>query len=51
MDSMGEQYAQEGEYAVKYKDVFHGVELPPPSGVFGTNYTRYVGGMWCCAFG
>jgi hypothetical protein len=22
--------------------VFHGVEMPPPSGAFGTNYTRFV---------
>ena len=48
MDAGGAQDVQHGEYTVKYKDdefVFHGVELPPPSGVFGTNYSRYAGGL------
>jgi hypothetical protein len=45
MDTMGSQDSTEGAYTVKYgEDVyeFHGVDMPPPSGVFGTNYTRFV---------
>ena len=51
MDARGLQDVQKGVYTVKYKSdefVFHGVKLPPPSGVFGTNYTRYGGGPCGC---
>jgi hypothetical protein len=45
MDTMGSQDVVKGTYTVKYGDEtyeFHGVEMAPPSGVFGTNYTRFV---------
>lgn len=45
MDTVGSQDMVKGTYAVKYGDEtyeFHGVEMAPPSGVFGTNYTRFV---------
>lgn len=45
MDTMGSQSSVSGAYTVKYGDdefEFHQVEMPPPSGVFGANYTRYV---------
>lgn len=45
MDTKGSQDTAEGMYTVQYGDEkyeFHGVEMPPPSGVFGTNYTRFV---------
>jgi hypothetical protein len=45
MDTMGSQSSTKGTYTVKYgEDVyeFHGVDMPPPSGVFGTNYMRFV---------
>lgn len=43
MDTMGSQDATKGVYSVKCgEDTFHfnGVDLPPPSGMFGVNYTR-----------
>lgn len=43
MDTKGRQDSTQGEYTVKYGDdtfVFHGVDMPPPSGYFGTNYSR-----------
>jgi len=45
MDTLGSQTSTEGTYTVKYGEdrfEFHGVDMPPPSGVFGTNYTRFV---------
>ena len=45
MDTMGSQKVTKGMYTVECGDEtynFHGVEMPPPSGVFGTNYTRSV---------
>ena len=45
MDTMGSKGTTKGLYTVGYGDeefVFHGVEMPPPSGFFGTNYTRFV---------
>ena len=45
MDTMGSQDSTQGTYTVKYgedKFEFHGVDMPPPSGAFGTNYTRSV---------
>lgn len=45
MDTLGSKTSDEGTYTVKYggdKFEFHGVDMPPPSGVFGTNYTRFV---------
>ena len=45
MDTMGSQVVTKGTYTIKLGDEmykFHGVEMPPPSGVFGTNYTRFV---------
>ena len=45
MDTKGSQDVTQGMYTVRYSDEtykFHGVEMPPPSGVFGTNYTRFV---------
>jgi hypothetical protein len=45
MDTVGSQDVTRGMYTVRYGDEtyeFHGVEMPPPSGVFGTNYTRFV---------
>ena len=45
MDTKGSQKGTEGMYVVENGDEkyeFHGVEMPPPSGVFGTNYTRCV---------
>jgi len=45
MDTSGSQDRTEGMYTVEYGDLkfeFHGVEMPPPSGVFGTNYTRFA---------
>ena len=47
MDTMGSQDSTQGVYTVKYgKDIFefHGVDMPPPYGVFGTNYARFVKG-------
>ena len=46
MDTKGSQTTVQGEYTVKHGNdlfVFHEVDMPPPSGVFGTNYSRYVG--------
>ena len=45
MDTTGAQDSEQGVYIVKYGEEsyeFHGVNMPPPSGVFGTNYTRFV---------
>jgi len=45
MNAMGAQSSGKGMYTVGYGDVkfeFHGVDMPPPSGVFGTNYARFV---------
>ena len=45
MDTRGSQEKVEGDYSVVHGDdtfTFHGVDMPPPSGVFGTNYSRYV---------
>ena len=45
MDTMESQDVVKGTYTVKYSDEtyeFHGVEMAPPSGVFRTNYTRFV---------
>ena len=45
MDTMGSQDSTQGTYTVKYREdkfEFHGVDMPPPSGAFGTNYTRSV---------
>jgi hypothetical protein len=50
MDTKGSQDTEKGVYTVKYGDdvfEFHGVDMPPPSGVFGTNYTRFVGNRCC----
>ena len=47
MDTMGSQDSVRGAYTVKCGDdpfVFHDVEMPPPSGVVGVNYTRFVNG-------
>jgi len=52
MDTKGSQTTAQGEYTVKHGNdsfVFHGVDMPPPSGVFGINYSRYVGSRWCSA--
>lgn len=54
MDTKGSQTRVQGVYTVKYGDdlfVFNGVDMPPPSGVFGTNYSRCVGDRWHCASG
>ena len=54
MDTKGSQTTVQGVYTVKYGDdsfVFYGVDMPPPSGVFGTNYSRCVGDGWHCAPG
>ena len=43
MDTLGSQAGIEGTYTVdvgREKYDFHKVEMAPPSGVFGTNYTR-----------
>jgi hypothetical protein len=45
MDTMGSQDVTKGMYTVKWGNEtyeYHGVEMPPPSGVFGTNYTQFV---------
>ena len=45
MDTKGSQDVTKGMYSIKCGNEtyeFNGVEMPPPSGVFGTNYTRYV---------
>jgi hypothetical protein len=45
MDTKGSQESAQGMYTVELGDMkfeFHGVEMPPPSGVFGTNYTRFA---------
>ena len=45
MDTMGSQDSTQGTYTVKYREdkfEFHGVDMPLPSGAFGTNYTRSV---------
>ena len=45
MDTKGSQDSTQGVYTVKYganEFVFHGVDMPPPSGVFATNYSRCV---------
>ena len=45
MDTLGSQDVAKGMYTVGCGDEtyeFHGVEMPPPSGVFRTNYTRFV---------
>ena len=45
MDTTGSHGSTQGTYTVKYGGdtfEFHGVDMPPPSGVFGTNYTRFV---------
>ena len=45
MDTKGSQDTTTGVYAVKYGDEvfeFNDVDMPPPSGFFGTNYTRFV---------
>ena len=47
MDTMGSQGSTQGTYTVKCgedKFEFHGVDMAPPSGAFGTNYTRSVEG-------
>jgi hypothetical protein len=47
MDTMGSQDSVRGAYTVKCGDdpfVFHDVEMPPPSGAVGVNYTRFVNG-------
>jgi hypothetical protein len=43
MDTLGSQASTHGVYTVdagREKCEFHKVEMAPPSGVFGTNYTR-----------
>ena len=45
MDTIGSQDVTKGVYSVKCGDDifhFHGVDLPPPSGMFGVNYMRCV---------
>ena len=45
MDTRGSQDGSKGMYVVEFGDLkfeFHGVEMPPPSGVVGTNYTRFA---------
>ena len=47
MDAIGSQDSVWGPYTVKCGDnpfIFHDVEMPPPSGVVGVNYTRSVNG-------
>jgi hypothetical protein len=47
MDTKGSQDSTQGTYTVKYGEdafEFHGVDMPPPTGVFGTNYTRLFQG-------
>ena len=56
MDTLGSQDSAEGTYTVGHGDMkfeFHGVEMPPPSGVIGTNYTRFasMGFSWCLSNG
>ena len=48
MDTMGSQDVTKGVYSVKCRDdtfEFNGVDLPPPSGMFGVNYAR-CGRIW-----
>jgi hypothetical protein len=50
MHTKGSQDSSVGAYTVKHGEdsfVFHGVNMPPPSGVFGTNYSRFVEVKWC----
>ena len=45
MDSSGNKSGSHGTYTVsdtKYEHTFNGVEMPPPCGYFGVNYSRYV---------
>jgi len=45
MHTMGAQDTTKGIYTVKYGEdafEFHGAEMSPPSGVFATNYSRFV---------
>ena len=45
MDTKGSQESVKGVYTVKCGGdlfTFHDVDMPPPSGCFGTNYTRCV---------
>ena len=45
MNTMRSQDDIKGVYSVKCGDdtyEFHGVDMPPPSGVFGVNYTMCV---------
>lgn len=52
MDTKGSQDVTQGVYSVKCGDdvfTFNGVDLPPPSGMFGVNYTRYVVGKFICS--
>jgi len=54
MDTKGSKTTVQGVYTVKCGDdsfAFHGVEMPPPSGVFGTNYSRYVNNRYHYAYG
>jgi hypothetical protein len=49
MDTKGAQDSAKGAYTVKSGGdsyVFHGVDMPPPSGYFGTNYSRSVKNGW-----
>ena len=49
MDTKGAQDTAQGEYTVKYgadEFTFHGVDMPPPSGLIATNYSRCVHYGW-----
>lgn len=53
MDTMGSQEGTQGFYSVKCGDdifTFNKVDMPPPSGMFGVNYTRYVVGKYICSY-
>ena len=45
MHTMGMQDSVQGDYSVKCGEdtfTFHGVDMAPPSGVFGVNYARFA---------
>ena len=49
MDTKGAQDTAQGEYTVEYgtdKFTFHGFDMPPPSGLIATNYSRCVHYGW-----
>jgi hypothetical protein len=49
MDTKGSQDLKKGMYTVKCGEdsfEFHCADMPPPSGVFATNHTRFVKDRW-----